>query len=213
MALKLQDPNTNVQGAVRELQGYTVTLLAGAAIDTKIDVAAIREEDTILSVIHNTAGTLADLTSEAYVFDIKATGTAALASLVAGDQVVISGKIFQAVTGTTPGNGGEGSAGTWYFGIGANDTESGENLAAVVNHRFGLIPGGVTATESTGTVTLKAVQEGTVGNAITLTESTSGARITLSAATLTGGTNTGGIALDTTDTTGDQLLVSWYNRK
>lgn len=212
--MALLDPNTNVKGAVRELQGYTVTLLAGAGIDTKIDVAAIRAEDTIISVIHNASGTLADVTSEAYVWDIKAYGTITAASVVAGDTVTIADKVYRAVAGDNPGTPAQGPVGIWDFGIGAGDDETADNLAAKINARNAFYPGGVTATsDSVDTVTVTSKLEGEVGNAVTLVESTSGARITLSAATLENGTDTGGIALDTTNTTGGQLLVSWYNKK
>lgn len=55
--------------ALVELQGLSIDLVAGAAADAAITVTGIGTEDTILSVIHNTAGTLADLTAEATITD------------------------------------------------------------------------------------------------------------------------------------------------
>ncbi len=214
MSLKLQDPNTNVQGAVRELQGYTKSLLPGNSVDTKIDLAAIRAEDTIVSVLHNTAGVLVDLTVEASVSDIRADGTITLASVVAGDTVTIGGQVFEAVAGDGFGaNSGRANTGIFKFGIGVSDTESGTNLRDAINEYFGLQANGVTATRVAGVVTVVSTLEGAVGNATTLVENTSGTTIVVDNATLTGGTDTGGVQLDSTDTTGDQLIVEWYNRQ
>jgi len=216
MSLKLQDPNTNLQGAIRELQGYTKSVLAGNSVDTKIDLAAIRAEDSILSVLEfDPAGPVfADRTSEASVTDIRADGTITLASVVAGDTVTIGGQVFEAIDGDTNGaNSGRANTGIFKFGIGVSDTESGTNLRDAINEYFGLQANGVTATRVAGVVTVVSTLEGAVGNATTLVENTSGSTIVVDNATLTGGTDTGGIQLDSTDTTGHQLIVEWYNRK
>ncbi len=214
MSLKLQDPNTNLQGAVRELQGYTKSLLAGNSVDTKIDLAAIRAEDTIVSVLHSTAGVLVDLTVEASVSDIRANGTITLVSVVEDDTVTVAGQVFQALTGDAFGaNSGRANTGIFYFGIGVSDTESAVNLAAAINEYFGLQANGVSATNLAGVVTVTSTLEGAVGNAITMVENTTASTIVVDNPTLTGGTDTGGVELDSTDTTGDQLIVEWYNRQ
>ena len=215
MSLNLQEPFTNVQGAVRELQGQTVSLLAGDSAATKLDLAPIRLEDTVLSVIHNTAGVLVDLTSEVSVFDTRATGTVTLVSVVAGDFVEVDGQRFEAIDGETLGaNSGRANTGVYKFGLGVSDNEAAANLKDAMEQFYGFQnPTGVNVSVATNVVTVQARVEGAFGNAITLVESTSSARITVSGANLTGGTDTGGIELDTTDTSGDQLLVTWYDKR
>ncbi len=216
MSLNLQDPFTNVQGAVRELQGQTVSLLAGDSAATKIDLAAIRLEDTVQSVLHHTASAaIADLTGEVSIFDTRATGTVTLVSVVAGDFVEVDGQRFEAIDGETLGaNSGRANTGVYKFGLGANDNEAAANLNAAMEQFYGFQnPTGVNSSVATNVVTVQARVEGAFGNAITLVESTSSARITVSGATLTGGTDTGGIELSGTDTTGDQLVVTWYDKR
>lgn len=215
MSLKLLDPHTNIQGAILELQGQTVSLLAGGANASKLDLAAIRLEDTVYSVLHNTAGVLVDLTSEVSIFDTRATGTITLASVVAGDFVEVDGQRFEAIVGDTLGaNSGRANTGVYKFGLGVSDNEAAANLFAAMEQFYGFQnPTGVNVSVATNVVTVQARVEGAFGNAITLVESTSGARISVSGATLTGGTDTGGIELSTTDTTSDQLVVSWYNKR
>jgi hypothetical protein len=216
MSLKLLDPHTNVQGGVRELQGQTVSLLDGDSAATKIDLAAIRLEDTVQSVLHYTAGApLADLTSEVSISDTRATGTITLASVLAGDFVEVDGQRFEAIDGETDGaNSGRANTGVYKFGLGANDDEAAANLKAAMEQFYGFQqPTGVNVSVLSNVVTVQSRVEGAAGNATTLVESTSGARITLSGATLAGGTDTGGIELSTTDTTGDQLVVTWYNKR
>ena len=72
-------------------------------------------------------------------------------------------------------------------------------------------PFAVTAVGATDPVTVTAKQEGTPGNAITLVESS--ANITLSGAVLTGGSDTGGIETTSTNVTGDDLDVLWYQKQ
>ena len=50
----------SVSAIVKELQGFSVTLLAGAAANTSIPLASIRKEDTIISALNN-AGPLPTL--------------------------------------------------------------------------------------------------------------------------------------------------------
>lgn len=184
--------------------------VAGAAIDTKIDIADIREKDQILGVVNIT--TFAELSGEASVSNIKANGTIQCTSVVADDYVTVDGTIFKGVANPAADglNSGRSSAGPFLFDVGANDDECAANLADAINFVAGLKEKAVTASATTDTVTVEAGVEGTVGNAIKLAESTTGARFTLSGATLANGTDTGGIELSTTATGGENLIVTWY---
>lgn len=74
-----------------------VKLADGAAADTNIAVAGIVAADRIISVIHNTAGVLADLTSEAA---ITSSGNVQLADTdTTGDQLLI---LWYDVSATAP---------------------------------------------------------------------------------------------------------------
>lgn len=225
-AERLLDPNTNLQGAIRELQGFTISALAGALSGVKIDLAAIRAEDTIVAAheTDNTAGTITDRTSATTISDIRASNTVTFASLQDGDYFEIGGVVaesrpgrrFTARTGPLQGvNSGRNSTGSnWQFDIGANDNESRDNAIAVINEFYGLTPGEGVEASSTGAgeVTITSVKEGAGGNDIELTESTSGARITLGGANLAGGTDTGGIEISA-DTSGGTIVLYWYDRK
>ena len=73
--------------ALKELQGLTQTLVVGAAADTNIAVAGIGVDDTIVSVLHNTAGVLVDVTAEA---SITSAGNIQLADTdTTGDQLIV----------------------------------------------------------------------------------------------------------------------------
>lgn len=86
--------------ALRELQGLTVSLLAGTTADTKINLAAIRQEDTVLAALNNNAGTITDITGTISVVDTHASGTITLATAVAGNTVTVNGHLYTAVAGT-----------------------------------------------------------------------------------------------------------------
>lgn len=202
--------------AIHELQCLKRTLAAGLDVDTIVsdgDLAEIRAKDTLLSVYHNTAGALVDVTAEAYIFDLRATGTFTITALPGnGEFVEIGGVRFTFITGQT------GQYRKLVHSGGANVTAvtdedvSAANLAAAINDSFGRDhPFSVTATVVDDVVTLTAKQEGTPGNAISLVESS--AAIVVSGALLTGGSDTGGIALTSTDVTGDDLDVLWYQKK
>ncbi len=72
--------------AIEELQGLTKELVAGNSATTNIAIAGIKTTDTILSVLHLTAGAAsADLTSEA---SITSDGNIQLSSTdTTGDQL------------------------------------------------------------------------------------------------------------------------------
>jgi phage tail sheath gpL-like len=195
-----QEPGS-AAAAIKELQGLSIELLAGAAANTKIAVAAIRPEDTILKAINNNAGTLTDITANVSIDDPRAVGTITLSGAAAGQTVTVAGVTYTAVAGV--------AANSSQFSVAGDDTADATALAAAINaSENGRDTQQVTATSAAGVVTVKAVADGTSGNAITLVKV--GAGITVSGATLAGGTATGGIR--STGIT-NQIILHWFNKK
>lgn len=117
---------------------------------------------------------------------VAASGTVACtqASCVAGDKFWLDKILFTAVSGTADPTLGQ-------YSILTDNTAVGASLAAAIN---GYAPcrGRFTATASTGTVTITAVEKGTIGNTLRMfKEVTNSGALTLSAATLTGGRDPG----------------------
>ena len=195
-----QGPGT-AAAAIKELQGLSIELLAGAAANTKINVAAIRQEDTIVKALNNNAGTLTDITGTVSIDDPRAVGTITLSGVTAGQTVTVDGLVYTAVAGT--------AANSSEFSVAGDDTADAAALAAAINARENARDTQkVTATSAVAVVTVKAVADGTAGNAIPLVKS--GAGITLSGAVLAGGTATGGIR--STGAT-NQIVLFWFNKK
>lgn len=190
--------------AIKELQGLKVAVLAGTTADTKIDVAAIRSEDTVLSCIELATGVPTDRTANTTISTLFATGTLTASTVVVGSECSVAGQsyVFQAGAPTTYGQ----------VQVGVDDTASMNNLRDAINaYETSIERGGkqVTATAATGVVTVTAASEGTAGNSIALT--TEDGTIVVSGATLTGGTATGGIEVDV-DTSTDSLILMWYDK-
>lgn len=183
-----------------ELQGLAIELLGGQTTPTKHPLAAIRPEDTILKALNNAAGTLTDITANITIVDPRAVGTITLAAAVAGNTVTVNGLTYTAVTGAAADN--------TQFSVDGTDTADATALAAAINDREANSNYAVTATSALGVVTVKAVADGTAGNAITLAKV--GAPVTLSGATLAGGTATGGF---TSSSTTNQVILFWRNKK
>lgn len=192
-----QGSNT-VYSTLKELQGLKVSLVAGAAANTKINIAAIRAEDTIVSAINNNAGTLTDITADVSIADVRASGTLTLASVVANDTAVVAGVTFTAKAAVTN---------LQHFLVGVDNDTTAANLAAAINKYFKNMDNKVTATAAAAVVTVVATAEGTGPNAYTLV---GGAHITASGAVLSGGTTTGGIK--STSVT-NQVLLVWFNKR
>lgn len=187
---------------LKELQGLTVSLLAGAAADTTIALSAIRDEDTVLSALNNNAGTITDITANISINSLKASGTITCSAVDAADTVTVDGRVYTAIAdGATPvGN---------QFSVGASDTACATNLAAAINKGERLdATSKVTATSAVGVVTVTARTAGTAGNSITLASS-DGTDLAVSGATLAGGAATGGIK--STSVT-NQIILMWYNK-
>ncbi len=187
----------------KELQGFTVSLLAGASANTTIALAAIRDEDTVISALNNNAGTITDITANISINALKATGTVTCAAVDAADTVTIDGRVYTAIANlATPANSSQ-------FSVGASNTACAENLVAAIIASERLDPySKVTATNLVGVVTITARTAGTAGNAITLTSS-DGTDLAVSGATLSGGSATGGIK--STSIT-NQIILMWYNK-
>jgi len=186
--------------AIKELQGLNINVVAGAASSTKIDLAAIRKEDTLVSVIEFVSGEPTDRTSVTTISETHAVGTFTLNTVIATDAVLVGGKTLTFVASNPNRVKGE-------VLVGDTDTASAANLAVEINRHLGSL---VTATANLGVVTLTAVADGTAGNSITI--SSPDTTITASGANLSGGTATGGISISTS-TAGNSLVVVWFNKR
>jgi hypothetical protein len=202
--------------AIAELQGLNIELLAGATAGTKIDLAAIRAKDTILKAMNSdgVSSALVDDTANFSITDIRASGTLTVAAgngLLDGESFVVGDQTFTFVAGLTSVRKLVHSGGA-NVPIGATNTATAANIHEAINLVFGRDKvHGVVATIASNVVTVTARQEGTVGNAIVLTEA--GTDLTASGAgTLAGGSDTGGVQ-STTDNSTDTILLFWYQKQ
>ena len=108
----------------------------------------------------------------------RATGTLTAATAIAGTTCVVNGVTFTGMAGAT------GVGFPNHFSIDTGNTETATDLAAQINAHPDL-DGVVTATSSTDTVTIRAVDAGTAGNSLTLVGTVT--VLAASAATLEGG--------------------------
>ena len=194
-----------------ELQGLSFALLAGASSGTKIDLAAIRTEDSFLAVVENNAGTLTDRTSIATIVDTHASGTLTVAAVNDADTCVVNSVTYTFKDTPTALNHVKRTAG--------DNNANASALAAAINaYEARRLPNNgdwnapvVNAVAASAVVTVTALEDGTAGNAITLT----GTAVRLAASgsgTLAGGTATGGIKI-AADTSAHQVVVFWYNKR
>ncbi len=190
-----------IPATLREMQGLTFSLLAGAAGGAKNNLAAIRPEDTIVAALNNNAGTITDIKATTSIAGVSAAGTITLTSVATDATVTVAGRTYTAKAVVTDPL-------TQFLNTGS-DTADAASLAAAINAReTRLDRPSVSATSDLGVVTVTAVAEGTGGNAITLAKV--GASIAVSGATLAGGTATGGII--TVGAT-NQVLLLWFNKR
>jgi phage tail sheath gpL-like len=208
------DRKEHAQDAIAELQGLKFVLLAGnVAANTKMDLAAIRAKDTILAAVleDTTSGVSTDDTANFTISDIRATGTFTIAAgnVADGETVTVGDQVFTFVAGLSSVRKLVHSGGA-NVPVGATNNDSAANLNEAINLVFGRDKVfGVTSSVTTNVVTVTARQEGAVGNSIALAEAT--ANVTISGATLAGGTDTGGVE-SSTITTGSQVLLWWYQK-
>lgn len=203
-----------LKASLIELQGLTVTVVAGAAAGTAMAVPALRLEDTLIAALCTAdAGGVAindlvNLTKQA----TKAFGTITVAgNPVEGDTVNVNAGVYTFRAVPTAATDVKITAG--------NNTAMATALAAAINAFAGrLLPNGagfnnpaVVATSTLGVVTVTAVVDGAPGNAIVLTKTATNVAVT-GAGTLTSGTNTGGVK-STTNLTGKTVTLMWFNKQ
>jgi len=193
---------------LQELQGLNISVVAGAAAGTAMNVAALRTEDTVISAVVSTdaGGALADDTANVTIQSTKAFGTITISgNPVANETFVVNGVTYTfkaAVTGPKQ-----------VLITAGNNTTMATAAAAAINAYETTkvaVDAGVVATSALGVVTVTAVVDGTAGNAITLTEAATNVAVT-GAGTLTGGTATGSIK-STTNLTGKSVTLFWFNK-
>jgi hypothetical protein len=196
---------------LQELQSTKQSVLAGTTAATAIALVGIDYLDTITSVIRYASGVPSDVTAEASIVDRRATGTLTLSGVVAGDTAIVNGKTYTAVAGNYA-FARSGELPSRSFAVGASDSATAANLAAAIN---AYADSAVVASAAAAVVTITArslpADAGavTAQNAIALGNTT---HFTRSAATLTGATLTQAIRLSTTNTTGNQLVVTWAKK-
>lgn len=83
-----------VKAAVTELQGFSIDMPAGAAAATKMNVPAIRSEDTLKSVIQLTSGVPVDDTANCTIVDTRASGTVTFATAIEGSAFSVNGTTY-----------------------------------------------------------------------------------------------------------------------
>lgn len=203
--------SVHVTRAIKELQDEQFDIAAGVGIGVKINIADIRIWDTIKRVLNNTLGVFTDITGNISIVDVAAIGTVTVVNPVVEDSVTIDGvKFVMKASGTTILQTSLTLEEDIGFAEGISDAATAANLVAAINSVLGRQIDSVEASDAGGGVAdLKAQQQGTPGNAITLVDSAGG--LTVSGATLTGGTDTGGVSSDV-DNTGDELHITWYDK-
>lgn len=215
------DRKEHVTDAVAELQGLNEVLLAAdVAAGVKMDVAAIRAKDTLLSAFTHdlTTAAIADDTANFSITDIRANGTITVAvgnGILDGESFVVKDQTFTFVAGLTSVRKLVHSGGA-NLPISAVDNDAN---AAFIEEAINLVFGrdkvfSVVATRVDNVVTVTARQEGTPGNSIVLTEAATDVAVS-GAGTLAGGSDTGGVE-STTDLSagnGFSVTLKWYQKQ
>lgn len=196
-------PN-QIKKALLELQDRRTAVVAGAAANTAIAVPNITLDDTIARVLMFASGVPSDVTANASIVDLRASGTITVGSPAAGATVTIKGKVFTAVAASGVNDFAGNGAGVQKFALGGTAAVTAANLAKSIN----AAAIGVIASAASNVVTVIEVAAGTAGNSSTLVGSTG---FTASGATLTGGSATNAIKVSSV-TTGNTLLVEWFKK-
>ncbi len=191
--------------ALKALFGLRVSLVTGGAANAKLALADIRPGDTILAAHNNNSGAFTDVTASTTIDNPNATGTVTVGAATAGDSVTIAGLTYTLVAPGTAIDAGDMTKLALVGGQTAAVLAG--RLAALVNAREDNRTSKVKASANAAVITLTAVEEGTVGNAVALAET--GNTFTISGATLTGGTNTGGIKVNATT---NQVVLYWLKK-
>lgn len=160
---------TALTRAVKELQGLNVTVIDGAAAGTKMNVPALRTEDTIISAIqlNDTWAAPVDDKANITIQSTKASATITISgNPVADETVTVNGVVYTWKATPTSNRHVKITSG--------NNTQMGADLAAVINayesrYEAGLTGDGnriarISASAASGVVTITSVADG-VGNA------------------------------------------------
>lgn len=183
----LQVSPANVKDALSELQGLTTSIVTGAAAGTKMNIAALRDEDTILSVIVHTdaGGAQVDDRANVTIQSCKAFGTVTISgNPSAGDTVTINGDVFTFRTSTATLAGprevlvvaGDNTAMALALSNAINAWQTRYETYNVAGGTPGQAPrvAELVASPAAGVVTINSVKEG-VGNAPSVANSANGA--------------------------------------
>lgn len=195
---------------ITEAQGLTFALIAGGSANAKLNIAAIRKEDTVLFAMNNNAETLTDVTNTITISETRASATLTVASVVNTDVCVVNGVTYTFKTTPTLENHIKVTA----AGAGA-DNANAAALARAINRYEGRFVSGelntpkVKAVANAAVVTVTSNADGAAGNAITFT-GTAVRLVATGGGHLAGGTDTGSISSSGAT---NQLLVAWYNLK
>jgi hypothetical protein len=194
---------TEMPKAIAELQGLTVNVLTGVAANTQIAVPGIEAWDTILTAIMFAGGVPSDITGNASIVDRRASATLTIGAVAAGDSITIAGKTYFFVSGPSAIGSlnpseipvlptAAGIATTMANVIMSNDSRLYASAAGSVVKVFWRVLGAV-------------------GNAATLSVANSNVHVTASGANFAGGTDTQAVSFNS-DTTGNKVLLAWYNK-
>lgn len=157
--------------ALTEIQGITCTQVAGAAAGTKMNIAKLRTEDTVLSVLVGTdaGGAWADDVANVTIQATKATGTLTVAAVANNDTATANGNVYTFKDTPTAIRDVKRTAGD-------NNANAAALSAAINSYETRRIAPGqpnrpaIVATVSTNVVTLTAFDDG-AGNAPAVTNS------------------------------------------
>ena len=199
-----------IPAALKELQGFNVSVVAGAAAASKMNVAALRSEDTLASVLAFNAGVPAEDKANCTISATKAYGTVTVAAVNDADTATVNGVVYTFKDAPTALNHVKRTAG--------NNNANALALATAINtyeRRYtsqGSRVAQVVAVANSAVVTITAVVDGAAGNSITLLSS-NGTRLAVTGSgTLTNGSDTGGFT-STTNLTGQTVVVIWFNKR
>lgn len=164
--------------------------IMGRAVMAKVPLA----ETTLDNLVTIMPGATLSVTGGA-----KATGTITVATNpAANDTIVVNGATFTFKTALA-GSGNE-------VLIGAAAANTATNLAAALNASTDPLVSSIQFTAASAVVTVTAGSYGTAGNAITLASGTAGVKVTMSGATLTGGSEPSAASVSVPTGIGNNLL-------
>lgn len=147
---------------IRELQGLTISVVAGAVAGTKMNIPAMRPEDTILAVIVPSATVPADDKANCTIQALKSSGTLTFAAAVNNDSFVVDGVTYTVKAAPTAPT---------HILLGGTDAQMAAKAVTAINNYNARYVGGVGSSngynnpsvyaEATGAVvTITAIAEG-----------------------------------------------------